>query len=198
LFSVSLWFRANYLLRDSVTPWLIALIVFVPMLIEALRSTRNETVLRSRGGIEPSDDVYPLMRIAYPAAFLAMLAEAAARGGPRPTWLAGGAIVFALAKAIKFWAIGALGERWTFRVIVVPGAPLVHTGPYRFFRHPNYVGVIGEIVGVALMTGAIVAGPIAAIVFGVLLMKRIAIEERALRLAAPARGGRADAILREN
>jgi methyltransferase len=181
-----------------VAPWLTALIVFLPMLIEARRSARNESALRARGGIEPEDDVYPLMRIAYPAAFVAMIAEGLARGGAGTAGLVAGAVVFVLAKAIKYWAIAALGERWTFRVIVVPGAPLVRTGPYRFLRHPNYVGVIGEIVGVALLTGAIVTGPIAALGFGVLVIKRIAVEERALRLAARAQGRRVDAILREN
>ena len=154
--------------------------VFLPMIFEALRSGRNESLLRARGGIEPDDDVYPLMRIAYPSAFVAMIAEGGARGASPTNWLVSGAIVFVFAKAIKYWAIAALGERWTFRVIVVPGAPLVRTGPYRFLRHPTYVGVMGEIVGVALLTGAIVAGPIATIVFAALLVKRIAVEERAL------------------
>jgi methyltransferase len=62
----------------------------------------------------------------------------------------------------------------------VPGDPLVSHGIYRYLRHPNYVGVIGEIVGAALMTRAIVAGPIAVLVFGALLRKRIAVEERVL------------------
>src|SRR5262249_21849845 len=162
-------------------PFLIAA-VFIPIAAEARRSSRNESALRARGGMEPPDDVYPLMRIAYPAAFVAMIAERGARGGAGTAGIVAGAIVFVLAKAIKYWAIAALGDRWTFRVIVVPGAPLVRTGPYRFLRHPNYVGVIGEIVGVALLTGAIVAGPIAALGFAVLLMKRIAVEERALKL----------------
>ena len=161
--------------------------VFLPMILEALRSASHESHLRARGGVEPEDDVYPLMRLAYPAAFVAMIAEGVARGGAGTAGLVAGAIVFVLAKAIKYWAIAALGDRWTFRVIVVPGAPLVRTGPYRFLRHPNYVGVIGEIVGVALLTGAIVAGPIAALGFGVLLMKRIAVEERVLELTARSR-----------
>ena len=53
------------------------------------------------------------------------------------------------------------GACWTFRVIVVPGTTLVASGPYRFMRHPNYVAVVGELVGVALMTGARVTGPLA-------------------------------------
>jgi methyltransferase len=89
-----------------------------------------------------------------------------------------GAVIFAGAKLLKWWAILTLGDAWTFRVIVVPGAPLVTSGPYRFVRHPNYVGVAGELVGVALMTGALVAGPVAIVAFGALLSRRIAVEER--------------------
>lgn len=159
------------------------LLIFAPMLIEAARARRNERAQKARGGIEPQDDVYKIMRIAYPAAFLAMLAERAIRAATSSESTAVvviGVVVFAAAKIIKWSAILALGRCWTFRVIVVPGETLVASGPYRYFRHPNYVGVIGELVGAALMTRALVTGPIAVIVFAVLLQKRIAVEERAL------------------
>jgi methyltransferase len=161
----------------------IALLIFVPMLIEAARARRNERAQKARGGIEPRDDVYNIMRVVYPAAFLAMLAERAVRpatAAASTAVVAIGVVLFAAAKIIKWSAILALGRCWTFRVIVVPGDTLVASGPYRYFRHPNYVGVIGELVGAALMTGARVAGPIAVVVFAILLQKRIAVEDRAL------------------
>ena len=162
----------------------IALLIFVPMLVEAARAQRNERAQQARGGIEPQGDVYTIMRAAYPAAFLAMLGEAALRAtrSTGSTALVIGVVVFAAAKLIKWSAILALGRSWTFRVIVVPGDTLVARGPYRYFRHPNYIGVIGELVGAALMTGARVTGPIAVIVFALLLQKRIAVEERALKI----------------
>src|SRR5439155_15313781 len=138
----------------------IALMVFVPMLVEALRSSRNERAQLARGGIEPSGDAYELMRIVYPASFLMMIFEGGWRGATPVPLLVGGAVVFATAKLLKWWAILTLGQAWTFRVIVVPGARLVTGGPYRFFRHPNYIGVVGEFAGVTLMTGALVTGPV--------------------------------------
>jgi methyltransferase len=93
-------------------------------------------------------------------------------------------IVFALGKLLKWWAILTLGSSWTFRVIVVPGMRLVDRGPYKFLRHPNYVGVALELIGVALMTGAAVSGPLAVVLFGMLLKRRISVEERALAAAA--------------
>jgi methyltransferase len=159
---------------------LITVAVFAPMAIEAWRAARNERAQRARGGIEPPGDVYALMQIAYPGAFLAMIAEGVVRGGASAPVVTAGAVVFVLAKALKWWAILSLGEAWTFRVVVVPHAPLVASGPYRFVRHPNYIGVIGELVGVALMTGAAVMGPAATAGFGWLVLKRIQIETRAL------------------
>ena len=155
-------------------------IVFLFMLIEVRRASRNERAQRAKGGVEPAGDVYKVMRITYPAAFLAMIAEGAVRGTPALSFVATGAALFVLAKAIKWWAILSLGRFWTFRVIVVPGASLVAWGPYRYVHHPNYIAVAGELAAVALMTGARVAGPLAAVGFGLLMRKRIAVEERAL------------------
>jgi methyltransferase len=159
----------------------VAVLVFVPMVAEARRAARNERALLARGGIEPAGDVYRAMQVAYPAAFLAMIAEAAIRGGTRaPGAFAAGLVTFAAAKAVKWWAVGTLGPRWTFRVVVVPAEGAIVTGPYRFVRHPNYVGVVGELIGVLLMTGAVLSGTIGIVVFGALLARRIAVEERAL------------------
>ena len=98
-----------------------------------------------------------------------------------------GALLFVLAKALKWWAIATLDGAWTFRVIVVPGMRRVVTGPYRYLSHPNYVAVVGELAGVALLTAAQVSGPLATLAFGLLMMKRAAIERRALDAILPRR-----------
>jgi methyltransferase len=65
---------------------------------------------------------------------------------------------------------------------VLPGLPLVTAGPYRWCRHPNYIGVVGELIAMALMTRARVTGPVGTLLFGWLLVRRIAAEERAMEL----------------
>ena len=157
-------------------------IAFVPMLLENQISRRNHAGLLAAGATEPSDDVYPVMLVAYPASFLAMLVEAFVRGSTwTPVALAGG-IVFAAAKALKYWSMATLGPRWTFRVLVPPGSVLKRTGPYRYARHPNYVGVMGELIGYALLAGAPVSGTLASAIFAAILLARIRVEERALGL----------------
>ena len=166
---------------NPVITLVVASLVFSFMAIEARRAARNERAQRARGGVEPGGDVYQLMQIAYPGIFLVMLAEGALRVTAAPAlWFLAGLMLFAAAKALKWWAISTLGSYWTFRVIVVPGTVPIAIGPYRFVRHPNYVAVAGEIVGVALMTNARVAGPIALLTFGALMLRRIAVENRAL------------------
>ena len=163
----------------------LAVVVFGFMIVEARRAARNERTQRARGGIEPGADgrVFAWMRIAYPAAFASMITEGAWRGGtPFAVFLAGAA-VFAAAKALKWWAILELGPFWTFRVIVLPGVPLVNSGPYRYLRHPNYAGVLGELAGAALMTGATVTGPVATLLFSLLVARRVTVERRALDAA---------------
>jgi methyltransferase len=164
-----------------VTVALIVLVLaFLPMAFEARLSARHERPLRAAGAIEPADDVYRWMRIAYPAAFVTMAFEAARRGVGVDQLFALGIVVFVLGKAIKYWAIATLGSRWTFRVLVPPFSSLVRHGPYRYLRHPNYVGVMGELVGLGLAARASISGTLSVAVFAALIVLRIRVEERAL------------------
>ncbi len=163
-------------------PLVVLLAVVVMMLGELWLSMSNERRLRAHGAIEVEDPVYSLMRVAYPGVFIAMALEGAIRGvEPGPMTFAGVALMFA-AKALKFWAISSLGTRWTYKVLVVPALPLVSTGPYKWMRHPNYVAVVGELIAMALMTRALVTGPLGTLFFGWLLWRRITAEERGMEL----------------
>jgi methyltransferase len=171
---------------------LTALAVGVFLLLEVRRARGNERHQRAKGGIEPQGDVHAIMTVVYPACFAVMMIEGWTRALPVPgALLALGASIFALAKALKWWAIVTLGPCWTFRVIVVPGGRRIVAGPYAWLRHPNYVAVAGELGGVALLTGARWTGPIALVVFAALMWRRMVVENAALRaLSGP------DAILR--
>jgi len=169
--------------NDSIRAALLLAAVFGPMLVEASRASRNERLQIARGGQAVHGDVYDVMRVVYPASFLAMIVEGWLRAFAIDRWTTAGFVVFVAAKLLKVWAIRSLGQCWTFRVIVVPGARLVSEGPYRFLRHPNYVAVIGEFVGVGMMAGAVATGPLAVTLFGFLIALRVGVETRALDAA---------------
>lgn len=148
--------------------------------VELVVSARHARRLRARGGVEVGRGHYGAM-VAFHAAFLVACAvEAVAWPGPPPPAAFGALAGALLAQGLRWWAIAALGERWSTRVIVVPGAPPVTEGPYRHLRHPNYLAVVLEMALVPLAFGswrtalAFSAGNAA------LLAVRIRAEERAL------------------
>jgi len=156
----------------------IALLAFVTAqrLAELVLSRHNTRALLNRGAREVAPVHYPYM-VALHSCWIAGLWLLALGHPIDPTWLA----VFAILQVCRLWVIGTLKDRWTTRIIVLPGAPLVSSGPYRFFTHPNYVVVAGEIAVLPLAFGM----PIYAAVFSVLnaamLYVRIKAESKALR-----------------
>lgn len=167
-------------------PLVLLALAFVPMAFEAILAARHDAALRRMGAVAPPDDVIGVMQLVYPACFLAMAAEAWVRGARIDAVFGAGLAVFAAAKALKYWAIATLGVRWSFRVLVPPRSSRIVAGPYRFLRHPNYVGVAGELAGMALMAHAAASGIASVLGFGLLMAARVRVEERALEAAESA------------
>jgi methyltransferase len=88
--------------------------------------------------------------------------------------------------ATRWWVIRTLGDRWTTRVLWVPGSQRIVTGPFRFVRHPNYLAVVVELLALPLLAGAWRTAVVFAIANGVLLLVRVRVEDDAMRrFAAP-------------
>ncbi|UXN58844.1 isoprenylcysteine carboxyl methyltransferase family protein [Phyllobacterium zundukense] len=124
--------------------------VTIERLGELLLARHNTKALLAKGAYEAAPGHYVFI-VALHAAWLAGLWVLAWDKPIEPGWLA----VFILLQGLRFWVLGTLGKRWTTRIIVLPGSPLVRTGPYRFLSHPNYVVVIGEIAVLPLCFGLI-------------------------------------------
>lgn len=155
-------------------------VVFVLMLFEAMISRKHERRLRELGAIEPPDDVYGQMQVVYPLAFLVPAVEGWLRTPSTSPLAIVGLVTFIAAKSLKYWAASTLGDRWTFRVLVPPGSSRTRRGPYRLLAHPNYVAVVGEILGAGLFVGGRWSATLFTILFAALMLKRIRVEERAL------------------
>ena len=142
---------------------------------ELVLSRRNTERLLERGAIEIGAGHYPML-VALHAAWLITL------------WVFGwdhqvywpALAAFAVLQGLRVWVLASLGSRWTTRIIVLPGAPLVAAGPYRYVSHPNYAIVTGEIALLPLALNL----PLLALLFSVLnaiaLAIRIRAETRAL------------------
>ncbi len=155
-------------------------LVAAERLAELWLSERNARRALARGGAEHGRGHYPAMVLLH-AAWLAACAGAAL-SDPRPphpaAWLAVAGLVGA--QALRWWAIAALGERWSTRVIVLPGAAPVTRGPYRRIRHPNYLAVAVEVACLPLAWGSWRTALFFSAANAALLSVRIRAEERAL------------------
>ena len=143
---------------------------------EIVFAAHNTSRLRAQGAIEYDARFYPWFIVLH-AAWLGSLALLVPPSTP-PSWLLLG--VFAALQLARLWVIATLGARWTTRIVVLPGMPLVRSGPYRYLRHPNYAIVAAEIAVLPLAFGAVLTALAFAAATLALLARRIAIEDRAL------------------
>lgn len=81
---------------------------------------RNTAALLAKGAYEVAPGHYPLIVLLH-AAWLAGLWGFGAARALDPGWL----VVFLVLQGLRVWVLATLGRRWTTRIIVLPGAPLV-------------------------------------------------------------------------
>jgi methyltransferase len=156
-------------------PALILAFVTLQRLAELVIARRNTRALLARGAYEVAPGHYSLI-VAVHALWLAAL-----------WWLALGKpvswpliAVFALLQTARLWVLATLGERWTTRIIVLPGAPLVTGGPFRVLPHPNYAVVVAEIAVLPLAFGLWQVALIFTVLNAIVLTVRIRAETKAL------------------
>jgi methyltransferase len=159
-------------------------VIAVERLAELVVSQRHAAALLRRGGVEYGQGHFPVMVALHVGLLIGCVVEPLAAGRPFLPALAWPMLaVVVAANALRWWCIATLGPRWTARVVVLPGVPLVTGGPYRWFAHPNYVAVVVEgaalpLVGSAWITAAAFTAANAA-----LLTVRLRCETRALAAA---------------
>jgi methyltransferase len=115
---------------------------------ELVLARHNTAKLKAQGAYEVAPGHYPLIVILHAAWLIGLWALA----WNRPLNLPLAALVIAI-EGLRIWVLMSLGGRWTTRSIILPGAPLVRRGPYRFLPHPNYTVVAAEIAVLPLAFG---------------------------------------------
>ena len=166
------------------TAWLayaIVALVALQRLSELPLSLRNTKALKAQGAIETGAGHYPFiigLHVLWLVSILAFL--------PQPTPIYWPLLAaFALLQLLRLWVVRTLGTFWTTRIISLPGAPLVTTGPYRYLRHPNYLAVFGEIALLPLAFGEWTVAIVFSIANAALMSWRIYQENLALAARRP-------------
>lgn len=164
--------------------YLLILAVAVERLAELVVSKRNAQWAMSRGGREYGRRHYPVMVVIHTLLLVGCAAEVWLLHRPFLPWLGWPMLALVVvAQALRWWCITTLGHRWNTRVIVVPDAPLVNAGPYRWLHHPNYVAVVIEGIALPLVHTAWVTALCFTVANALLLAVRIRVENAALGYA---------------
>ena len=166
--------------------WVLLSVIACERVAELVVSARHANALLRRGGVEYGLSHFPVMIVLHVALIAGCVLEPLLGHRsfiPALGWTM--LVVTVAANGLRWWCIATLGERWTARVIVLPGAPLVRRGPYRWFTHPNYAAVIIEGAALPLIGSAWITACAFTVLNAGLLTVRIRCETRALAAAAP-------------
>ena len=155
--------------------YLILGLVTLQRLGELLLAERNTRRLRARGAVEVGRGHYPFLVAVHIGWLIALWLL-----GPGPPIHVLPLVLYVALQAARVWVIATLGERWTTRIIVLPGAPLVRSGPYRWLDHPNYWIVAGEIAILPLVFDTPAVAVFFSILNAIVLWVRIREENKAL------------------
>jgi methyltransferase len=172
-----------------VTYWVLLAVIGCERVAELAVSQRHATASLRRGGVEYGRGHFPVMVALHAALLAGCVAEPLALHRtflPALGWPMIAVVI--AANTLRWWCVYTLGERWTARVIVIPGMPLVRSGPYRWFAHPNYVAVIVEGAALPLAGGAWITACAFTLLNAGLLTVRIRCETRALEVAVGSAG----------
>ncbi len=157
---------------------IILALVTVQRLGELVWAQRNMRRLMAKGAREEAPGHYPLIVLLH-AAWLLGLWWLAWDAPVNLFWLA----IFVVLQLLRLWVLATLGERWTTKIVVLPGADKITTGPFRFLNHPNYAVVIGEIAVLPLAFGLWLFALIFSVLNAAVLFIRIRAENEALERA---------------
>jgi protein-S-isoprenylcysteine O-methyltransferase Ste14 len=96
-------------------------------------------------------------------------------------WFDAGIAVWLSGTLFRFYSMRILGRFFTYDVAVSTGQYVVERGPYRWIRHPSYLGSLVANVGLGMTMTNWLAMFLPALCLGVAYAYRITIEERALQ-----------------
>ncbi len=159
-------------------------LLIIQRLSELLLARRNERAVRKIGAREYDSKGYRTIVLMHAAFFVSLTAEYILLDRTVSAFWPLLVTVFALAQALRYWAITSLGIFWNTRILVVPGGELVRKGPYMYMKHPNYIAVTVEIAVIPLIFSCYITCVLFSILNLVAVRRRIRIEESALHGAA--------------
>lgn len=167
--------------------YLFILAVAAERLVELVVSRRNTRWSMAHGGREFGRGHYPVMVAMHTLLLVSCVVEVWGWHRPFIAWLGWPMVaVVVVSTVVRWWCVATLGKHWNPRLIVIPDAPLIQGGPYRWIHHPNYTAVIAEVAALPLVHSAWVTAIVFSVANALVLTVRIRTENAALGYHGPA------------
>lgn len=155
--------------------------VIIQRFIELVVAKNNENWSKNHGAVEFGSEHYKYIIALHVLFFISLIVEYCLD----PELINGWQILFAIflcAQILRYWSLFSLGKRWNTKILVIPNAPPVRKGPYRYMKHPNYIVVAIELLTIPFIFGAYITAFVFSILnFILLYFFRIPQEEQALQ-----------------
>ena len=160
-------------------------ILFISLIIllrigELLLSKSNGRWLVQNGALEYGQKHYPYIVMLHLLFLVSMVVEYSWKQPAGYNLFL--MIFYFLVLVFKAWVILSLGKYWNTRIYHIPGSTLIKTGPYQYFKHPNYLIVIIEIASIPLIFQLYLTAIVFSVLNAIMLTVRIREENRALEI----------------
>ncbi len=156
------------------------LFIIILRIGELILSKQNEKWLLENGGIEYGHKHYPFIVALHVLFIVSLIIEYSIK--ETVSYSSFLLVLYFLLLAFKAWVILLLGKFWSTKIYRIPNYPLIKKGLYRYFKHPNYMIVIIEIVVIPLIFDLYFTAVIFTILNAIMLSVRIKEENKALNI----------------
>jgi len=147
---------------------------------ELLLSRRNEKWLLQNNAIEYGKKHYPVIVTLHVLFITSLIVEYFMQ--PTASYIFFFLVFYFLLIALKIWIVLSLGKFWNTKIYHIQNIPLIKKGPYKIFKHPNYVIVIAEIIVIPLVYHLYYTAIAFSLLNAVVLFVRIKEENKALKI----------------
>jgi methyltransferase len=164
----------------SILFWGFLFIVVLQRLLELIRARTNEKILLERGAVEFDKIGYKFIVAMHTGFFVSLISEHLLFNRQLNSFGIYFFVIFVVVQLLRYWAIDTLGVFWNTKIIVLKGSKKITGGPYRYFKHPNYIAVAAELAVIPLMFSCYYTFAVFSVLNAFVLARRIRIENKAL------------------
>lgn len=155
--------------------------VGVLRLVELWISRQHQQRMLSQGAVRVPEPHFKWMVVVHTGVLVGAALEVVLLRRPfLPLLGAAMFVLFLASNLMRFWVVRTLGNLWSVQVMDSTRVGIVTTGPFRFIRHPNYTGVILEMISLPLIHTAWITALVTSVGYSFALSMRIRAEEGVL------------------